>query len=146
MLQAQEGRLGDEAALFGAGKTCCGNFDFQDEETVVAGIADRIAVMYAGQIVEQGGVDDVLDRTRHPYTAGLIASLPDASEPGEPLTQIPGTTPDMLNPPQGCAFHPRCARRTETCLTQPALAGEGHLVRCFHPLSGAPSPAQEMAA
>jgi len=108
--------------------------------SVIAGIADEIAVMYAGRIVEQGGVDAVLDHPRHPYTAGLIGSLPDASAPGTILVQIPGTTPDMVDPPAGCAFGPRCGRHDEACARQPAFAETGgHAVRCFHPLTGAAS-------
>ena len=74
---------------------------------MIAGIADEIAVMYAGRIVEQGSVDAVLAQPSHPYTAGLIGSLPGASAPGSMLVQIPGTTPDMVDPPPGCAFGQR---------------------------------------
>jgi len=94
-------------------------------------------VMYAGRIVEQGGVDAVLDRPRHPYTAGLIGSLPSRNRRGERLRQIPGTTPDMLRLPPGCAFRGRCARADDRCLTEPALepmARPDHAARCFHPL------------
>ena len=105
--------------------------------SVVAGIADAIAVMYAGRIVECGGVDPVLDRTRHPYTAGLIGSLPGSAAPGTMLVQIPGTTPDMVHPPAGCAFGPRCARRIAACALQPAFdEPDEHPVRCFNPLNG----------
>ncbi|AXC50743.1 ABC transporter ATP-binding protein [Paracoccus suum] len=115
--------------------------------SVIAGIADSIAVMYAGRIVEQGDVDAVLDRTRHPYTAGLIGSLPGSAAPGSMLTQIQGTTPSLLNPPQGCAFHPRCARMTPECLRQPApeAGADHHMVRCFNPLTGDPSQPETAA-
>ena len=113
--------------------------------SVIAGIADEIAVMYAGRIVEQGGVDAVLDRPSHPYTAGLIGSLPGASAPGSMLVQIPRTTPDMVDPPQGCAFGPRCARRAEDCARQPGFTEGAHRLRCFHPLSGPASPAEVAA-
>ena len=113
--------------------------------SVIAGIADEIAVMYAGRIVEQGGVDAVLDRPSHPYTAGLIGSLPGASAPGSMLVQIPGTTPDMVDPPQGCASGPRCARRAEDCARQPGFTEGAHRLRCFHPLSGPASPAEVAA-
>lgn len=111
--------------------------------SVVAGIADKVAVMYAGRIVEKGPVDGVLDHPRHPYTAGLIASLPGQALPGTRLTQIRGTAPNMFHPPEGCAFAPRCDRASETCRQQPMLSAdtEQH-VRCFHPLSGAASPAE----
>ncbi|MEM6680579.1 MAG: ABC transporter ATP-binding protein, partial [Pseudomonadota bacterium] len=75
---------------------------------VVAGLADRIAVMYAGRIVEQGPTDDVIDRPLHPYTVGLLGSVPSAGRRGEPLTQIPGMTPDLTKLPPGCAFRARC--------------------------------------
>jgi len=113
--------------------------------SVIAGIADEIAVMYAGRIVEQGSIDAVLDQPSHPYTAGLIGSLPGASTPGSMLVQIPGTTPDMVDPPQGCAFGPRCARRDDTCERQPAFTESAHRLRCFHPLSG-PASAAEVSA
>ena len=113
--------------------------------SVIAGIADEIAVMYAGRIVEQGSVDAVLDRPSHPYTAGLIGSLPGASAPGSMLVQIPGTTPDMVDPPPGCAFGPRCARRAEDCVQQPGFTAGAHKLRCFHPLSG-PASSAEVAA
>jgi peptide/nickel transport system ATP-binding protein len=110
--------------------------------SVVAGLADEIAVMYAGRIVEQGSVDAVLDRPQHPYTAGMIDSLPSLNTHGRRLTQIAGTTPDLRNLPPGCAFAARCTRATEVCSTVPALAPSpaaraaehgSHLVRCFHP-------------
>ena len=113
--------------------------------SVIAGIADEIAVMYAGRIVEQGSVDAVLDHPSHPYTAGLIGSLPGASAPGSMLVQIPGTTPDMVDPPPGCAFGPRCARRDDACERQPAFTDSAHRLRCFHPLSG-PASAAEVSA
>ncbi|MEA3093698.1 MAG: peptide/nickel transport system ATP-binding protein [Caballeronia sp.] len=110
--------------------------------SVVAGLADDIAVMYAGRIVEQGTVDAVLDRPQHPYTAGLIDSLPSLNTRGKRLTQIAGITPDLRSLPPGCAFAARCTRATAVCSTPPLLgpspaaqASEHgtHLVRCFHP-------------
>lgn len=102
---------------------------------VVAALAQRVAVMYAGRIVEQGTIDEVLDTPRHPYTAGLIGSTPMANVRGQPLRQIPGSAPPPLGRPEGCPFRPRCAHATETCKTEPqeTLAG-GHGWRCFHPL------------
>ncbi|MDX5357947.1 MAG: ABC transporter ATP-binding protein [Rhodobacterales bacterium] len=115
--------------------------------SVVAGIADEIAVMYAGRIVELGPVDPVLDAPRHPYTAGLIASLPGQAAHGARLQQIPGTAPNMYAPPPGCAFAPRCAHASEVCLRQPALGpGAPQRVRCFHPLSGPVSAIEEVTA
>ena len=110
--------------------------------SVVAGLADDIAVMYAGRIVEHGTVDDVLDRPLHPYTQGLIGSLPrraPGQKRGTRLRQIPGMTPNLLALPPGCAFAPRCTRATETCLQQPPVTRPTGVqeVRCFHP--GAPA-------
>ncbi len=108
---------------------------------VVAGLADRVCVMYAGRLVEQGKVDDVLDRPLHPYTRGLIGSVPSRNARGQKLTQIPGMTPSLLNLGAGCAFRTRCARATEICATSPPLVElrPGQAARCFHPyLEGAP--------
>jgi len=104
---------------------------------VVAAIADEIAVMYAGKIAEYGAADDVLDRPRHPYTAGLLDSVPSRNVKGVPLAQIPGMTPSLLDPPPGCAFRTRCARASAVCATDPALSGERHRYRCHHPLEAA---------
>ena len=113
--------------------------------SVVAGIADEVAVMYAGRIVEMGPVDPVLDAPRHPYTQGLIASLPGQAPHGARLSQIPGTAPNMYDPPPGCAFAPRCDRATEICLRQPALGEPApQRVRCFHPTGGPASAAEEV--
>jgi peptide/nickel transport system ATP-binding protein len=102
---------------------------------VVAGLADRIAVMYAGRVVEAGATDDIIDRPRHPYTVGLLGSVPSANRAGERLTQIPGMTPNMLSLPEGCAFRERCARADGACSQDPVIDtdGTGHSVRCFHP-------------
>jgi len=83
--------------------------------TVIAGLAQQVAVMYAGRIVERAGVDAVLDTPRHPYTEGLLGSLPSAATPGAPLRQIPGSTPSLGRLPPGCAFSPRCAHASERC-------------------------------
>jgi peptide/nickel transport system ATP-binding protein len=104
---------------------------------VVAAIADEIAVMYAGKIVEYGAADDVLDRPRHPYTAGLLNSVPSRNRKGAPLAQIPGMTPSLMNLPAGCAFRQRCPRATSVCAQDPALAGNAHAFRCHHPLEAA---------
>jgi peptide/nickel transport system ATP-binding protein len=102
---------------------------------VVAGLADKICVMYAGKIVEQGLVDDVLDHPVHPYTVGLIGSVPSHNPRGQPLAQIPGMTPSLLNLPPGCAFRTRCSRASGICEQEPRLSEprSGHKVRCFHP-------------
>ena len=106
---------------------------------VVAGLADRICVMYAGRVVETGSVDEILERPRHPYTIGLIDSLPEKARRGEMLRQIPGIAPSALHLPVGCAFAPRCAHATALCRSAvPPVSGEAvHRYRCFHPRSGA---------
>ncbi len=103
--------------------------------TVVAGLADRIGVMYAGRLVETGSVDSVLDHPLHPYTLGLIGSVPSRTRRGKPLAQIPGTTPSLAHLPAGCAFKDRCCRARETCRQTPAMveAAPGHQVRCHFP-------------
>ena len=103
--------------------------------SVVAGLADDIAVMYAGRIVEKGVVGEVLDKPLHPYTHGLIGSVPSRNKRGEALRQIPGMTPSLLNLPPGCAFRARCPRASEACLAEPVMAEilPGRDVRCIHP-------------
>ena len=101
---------------------------------VVAGLADHISVMYAGRVVEQGDVDQVLDRPLHPYTHGLIGSVPSHNRCGQRLTQIPGMTPSLLSLPTGCAFRERCPRAGADCAQEPAVESlDGRLIRCFHP-------------
>ncbi|GAB4394619.1 MAG: ABC transporter ATP-binding protein [Kiloniellaceae bacterium] len=102
---------------------------------VVAGLADHICVMYAGRIVEQGPIDAVLDQPAHPYTVGLIGSVPSRNRRGGRLFQIPGMTPSLLNLPEGCAFRSRCPRADDACREEPPVrpASEGRQVRCVHP-------------
>jgi peptide/nickel transport system ATP-binding protein len=104
--------------------------------SVIAGLADEICVMYAGRIVEHGSVDQVLDAPLHPYTHGLIDSVPSRSRRGEPLRQIPGRMPSLLDLAPGCAFRERCPRADSACAQDPALSCPvaGRQVRCFHPL------------
>ncbi|WP_426112792.1 ABC transporter ATP-binding protein [Pseudomonas sp. DSP3-2-2] len=103
--------------------------------SVVAGLADDIAVMYAGRIVEQGTVAAVLDSPQHPYTQGLIDSLPSRNKRGQRLRQIPGMAPDLLSMPAGCAFAARCSRASDVCAQEPPNQelAPGRWVRCFHP-------------
>jgi peptide/nickel transport system ATP-binding protein len=105
---------------------------------VVAGLADEICVMYAGRIVEQGSVDEVLDHPLHPYTLGLIGSVPSHNRRGRPLYQIPGMTPSLMNLPAGCTFRERCPRSDEVCREYPEMTEPipGRRVRCFHPHLG----------
>ena len=92
---------------------------------VVANIADRVAVMYGGQLVETAGVRDLFYQTTHPYTKGLLASIPKASLKGSELTAIPGTPPDLMDPPKGCPFAARCPKTMEVC----RISAGGHALR-----------------
>jgi len=106
--------------------------------SVVAGLADRVCVMYAGRIVEQGTTEEVLSHPAHPYTRGLLDSVPANNERGQRLKQIPGMTPSMLELPPGCPFRERCTYATVECAASPpsvAVGVQGHTVRCFHPLA-----------
>jgi peptide/nickel transport system ATP-binding protein len=106
--------------------------------SVIAGLADRICVMYAGRIVEEGSTGDVLTRPRHPYTRGLLDSVPAAAAPRRRLRQIPGMTPSPLELPAGCAFRLRCQRADHACEQEPPMSeggSPGQRARCFHPLS-----------
>jgi oligopeptide/dipeptide ABC transporter ATP-binding protein len=82
---------------------------------VVAGLCDRVAIMYAGKIVEIGGVREIFKSHLHPYTHGLLTSIPRVDTMGGKLSLIPGTPPNMLSPPSGCRFHPRCAYAIQSC-------------------------------
>ena len=103
---------------------------------VIAETADRVAVMYAGRIVEESPVREIFRDPRHPYTRGLLASIP-GGRPGEPLKAIPGAVPTLGALPPGCAFQPRCSDRLDRCGARPPGAtdlGGSRSVRCF--LSG----------
>jgi len=98
---------------------------------VVAQVADRVAVMYAGRIIEEGPASDVLGAPKHPYTQGLLAASP-RLERGK-LTPIPGSVPQLTALPPGCAFEPRCAlRRSDCSVAVPELrkASSDHTARC----------------
>jgi oligopeptide/dipeptide ABC transporter ATP-binding protein len=100
---------------------------------VVGKIADRICVMYAGMIAEQGAKNAIFDNPRHPYTQALLASVPNRSKRGKRLYSIAGNVPNPAYKPQGCPFHPRCTHAIETCREEiPELCdyGGGHLARC----------------
>jgi oligopeptide/dipeptide ABC transporter ATP-binding protein len=102
---------------------------------VVAERCDRVAVMYAGQVVESGPTDEVIAAPRHPYTAGLLASAPWLDALDEPLRPMPGVVPSLIAPPAGCRFAARCPRREEACAAPVALVAEGpRAVRCIRPL------------
>jgi peptide/nickel transport system ATP-binding protein len=105
--------------------------------SVIAGLADRVSVMYAGRIVEEGTAEEVLAAPRHPYTRGLLDSVPSNSARGARLKPIPGMTPSLSDLPAGCAFRERCSRAESDCVTAPAmrvLSSTRRSVRCHHPL------------
>ncbi len=106
---------------------------------VVAGLADEIAVMYAGRIVEKAPTLALFRRPRMPYTEALLSSIPTIGDHGTRLRVIEGRPPDMVRPPSGCRFHPRCPYRGDRCTTEmPPLDGgaSGHAYACWYPLSG----------
>jgi len=101
----------------------------------VSSLADHLLVMYAGRVVEEGPVTTVLRNPRHPYTQGLMNSMPATAKPGKELLQIPGSTPSLLNLPEGCAFSSRCSFATPKCQTSLQTSSEGNRSwRCHHPL------------
>jgi len=100
---------------------------------VVSKIADRVCVMYAGTIAEQGNRQDIFKNPKHPYTQALLASLPNREKRGQRLYSIPGTVPNPAYKPGGCPFHPRCQHAIQTCREQyPGMCeyGDGHHARC----------------
>ncbi|MDR0518472.1 MAG: ABC transporter ATP-binding protein [Clostridiales Family XIII bacterium] len=100
---------------------------------IVAKSCDSVAIMYAGEIVEFGSLEDIFDRTSHPYTKGLFASMPRLDVETERLMPIAGLMPDPMELPLGCKFHPRCPHRMEICTTDNPQGTEvnyGHLVKC----------------
>ena len=116
---------------------------------VIAETADRVAVMYAGRIVEQGPVREIFRNPKHPYTRGLLASIP-GGQAGSRLVAIEGTVPNLAHLPPGCSFAPRCGARMPVCESAfpdvTDLSGE-HLVRCYlHQSPGTTSPIPEKVA
>ena len=101
---------------------------------IVSGLADRLAVMYAGKIVETGATTDIIGAAQHPYTQGLLASIPSIDTRGQPLFQIPGSTPSLLKLPPGCPFKSRCYRATDICNQDPELkeVAPGQKASCWH--------------
>lgn len=101
---------------------------------LVSGLADRMAVMYAGRIVESSDTETLINHPQHPYTHGLMASIPSLGTRGQPLFQIPGSTPSLLHLPKGCAFRSRCYRADAQCGHEPELleVAPGHVVSCWH--------------
>lgn len=101
---------------------------------VIAETADRVAVMYAGRIAEIGPVKDIIQNAMHPYTIGLMGSIPSLTQEENRLVQIPGSMPRLAAIPEGCAFNPRCERVIDKCLSErPQLVSIGtHKVSCWH--------------
>ena len=109
---------------------------------VIAEFADRVAVMYAGRIAEEGPIERIFDAPTHPYTAGLLASTPDMLSDAPRMRTIPGTLPSLYELPPGCRFAPRCARRIEGCDSgRPAMLrlAPGHSAACIRAGEGAAS-------
>jgi len=109
--------------------------------SMVSELSDKIAIMYAGQIVEFGDIVDVYTNSLHPYTKALLSSVPSIREKRRKLKSIPGAPPNLLNPPSGCRFHPRCPFKIDLCIEkEPELveASPHHLVKChrFEELRG----------
>ena len=104
---------------------------------VIAEVSDRIGVMYAGRMAELAGGADIFERPLHPYTYSLMQAFPSIKGEKHELITIPGEPPDLLNPPPGCRFHPRCPNATEICRKeQPEFedVGKGHIVACWNPM------------
>ena len=103
--------------------------------SVIAGLADRVCVMYAGRVVESGPVGETLTRPLHPYAHGLLRSVTAHARRGEPLAQIPGMAPSLIDLPPGCAFRDRCPRAQPACATdpEPRYVAPDRSVMCFFP-------------
>jgi peptide/nickel transport system ATP-binding protein/oligopeptide transport system ATP-binding protein len=103
---------------------------------VIAQTCQRVAVMYAGQVIETGSVDAVFREPRHPYTLSLLRSVPDVDDVRESLSTIPGAPPDLASPPPGCRFHPRCPFVQPDCVEGAfplRPIGDGRATACIHP-------------
>ncbi len=103
---------------------------------VVAEVSERLMIMYAGKVVEEGPTRQIIDHPGHPYSRGLLAALPQRVERGQRLNQIPGTMPGIADLPAGCAYHPRCERAIAGCHIEiPELEAHGsRRISCFRPL------------
>jgi peptide/nickel transport system ATP-binding protein len=103
--------------------------------SLAAELADRVVTMYAGKVVETGGVRDIFYDPKHPYTLGLIKAVPPVAGGLYEISSIPGVPPSLLNLPSGCSFHPRCAYAHDRCATEtPPLypVGDGHSSACHY--------------
>jgi peptide/nickel transport system ATP-binding protein len=102
--------------------------------SVLREMSDRVAIMYAGKLVEYASVDTIMKRSQHPYTKALLQALPQITEGRHSLKSLPGSPPNLVNPPSGCRFHPRCPSAMDKCRSkEPPLMerGTGHLSACF---------------
>ncbi len=139
-----------EVMKLAAEETGAGTVLITHDLGVVADMADRVAVMYAGRVIETGTVDEIFHNPRHPYTLGLMMSLPRVTGEMEKLLPIPGNPPSVINLPPGCAFHPRCrmSEGREMCRTvvpDIVRSGEGHGSACHFPDEVALEAAREAA-
>ncbi len=103
--------------------------------SLAAEMADTVATVYAGEIVEMGGVRDIFYQSLHPYTYGLLTSVPTLEQTQDELQSIPGSPPNLIEPPSGCKFHPRCVFATDACVKEaPPLSDDfgSHLAACWH--------------
>lgn len=105
---------------------------------VVAQICDRVAVMYAGYVIEFAKVQEIFQRPLHPYTKGLLSAIPPIGSKADKLKVIEGNVPNLIDPPSGCRFHPRCERFIKGLCDQkvPQLTGSDHKIACFNPCNG----------
>jgi peptide/nickel transport system ATP-binding protein len=106
---------------------------------VIAEVTERIGVMYAGRMAEFASAVDIFKHPLHPYTYGLMSAFPSIIGPKRELTTLPGEPPDLISPPPGCRFHPRCPYATEICSQEvPEFRdmGSGHFAACWHPMEG----------
>lgn len=103
---------------------------------IVAETCDKVAIIYAGEIIEYGDLNSVFNETKHPYTKGLFDSIPSLIEKKRRLSPIEGETPDPVNLPEGCKFHPRCPHKKKICgIENPKVSGDVHQFRCHFPLN-----------
>ena len=109
---------------------------------VVAEVTDRLGVMYAGKLVEAGSTADVFNSPVHPYTSALLSVFPSIRGPKRELATLPGEPPNLIDPPHGCRFHPRCPYATGPCMTEepPIVDRDGHWAACWNPLPVSDGP------
>jgi peptide/nickel transport system ATP-binding protein len=106
---------------------------------VIAEVTERVGVMYAGRMAEFGTSEEIFKHPLHPYTYGLMSAFPSIVGPKRELTTLPGEPPDLISPPTGCRFHPRCPFATEICSQEvPEFKdlGVNHFAACWHPMEG----------